>query len=645
MRMRGLISKLLALPAALALLAVAACTGNAVVTLTATPSSDTFISYRVGLVSIRLQTSSGKAGTVILPSETTVDFAKLLDFSEVVGAPSVAKGTYAGALITLDYSSAVIVYDDGSLDGQQLTPVDANGKALQQVTVAVALDPADPFRSAAKQVGLMALNFNLAASNIVDPSARTVTVTPMMAASMQPIDSKPVRIHGPLMGSSSGFFATGVMPFDGTVAGPGQLSIEPSDTTTYEINGFVSVGSTGQALLATLPASTSLTVFGALTVSDGITTVTPAPATPPATPADPAAPADPTAPADPAPVEAPITTVGTTATSTVSFTASQVQVDSTVAGVGLDQVSGVVSARSGNTLGLEDATVIQNGGTATLIPGTTIVNLGPNTVVTFFGQDVAEAINPQEVSVGSVIEAFGTASTSSTGGFLVDASAGRVRINLTTAEGLVTAQGSSLLTLNLTSLGGRLISAFDFLGSGAAANQYAVATASLDLTNAVAGAPVSATGFPNAFAIASPNFTASTLLDPTTIQAQLVLDWAGGTAAPFTSFDANAIAIDTNNSSLGPRHQIQTGSQIADIAGLSTGVSITPNTAASASVFSIGHSSSFTIESFNTYGAFITQLQSELNGTTLATGITAIGQYTLTTSVFSATSVTLFLNN
>jgi hypothetical protein len=634
--MRGLISKLLAVPGILALLAVAACTGSAVVTLTATPSSDNYISYRVGLASIRLQTSGGKAGVVVVPAETTVDFVNLLDFSEVVGAPAVAKGTYTGALITLDYSTAVIIYDDGSLDGVELTPVGTNGKPLQQITVAVTLDPSDPFRSAAKQAGLLALDFNLAASNIVDLSARTVTVTPLMAGSMQPINTKPVRIHGPFMGSNSGFITTGIMPFDGTVAGQGQVSGEPSDTTTYEINGFVSVGTTGQALLATLPASTLMTVFGTLTVSDADTIPPVSPVTTPDT-------GTVTTPVT-TPV-APVTTVGGTTTSTVSFTATQVQVDSTVAGVGLDRLSGVVSARNGNTLGLEDATLTQNDGTATLIPGTTIVNLGPSTVVTYFGQNVAEDFSPQEISVGSVIDAFGVESTTSTGAILVDVSAGRVRLDFSTAEGLVSAQGTSLLTLNLTSLGGRLISAFDFTGSGAAANQYAVATGSLDLSNAVAAAPVVATGFPNAFATASPNYNASTLLDPTTIQAQLVLDWSGGTAAPFTSFDSTAIAIDTNNSSLGPRHQIQTGSQIADIAGLSTGVSITPSTAAAASEFSIGHSTSFTIESFNTYGAFITQLQSELNGTTLATGITAIGQYTLATSVFSATSITLFLNN
>jgi len=319
-------------------------------------------------------------------------------------------------------------------------------------------------------------------------------------------------------------------------------------------------------------------------------------------------------------------------------------VDSSV-GLGQDRLSGIVSARSGNTLAIEDATLLQNGGTNTLATGTTIVNLGPNTLVTFFGQSVAELISPQQISVGSSIEAFGTASNTSNGGVLLDASAGRVRIDLTTASGLVTAQGAGNLVLNLTNLGGRAIHALDFAGTGAAANQYAVATPSLDLTNSTVSAPVVVTGFTNAFGTASPNFTASTLLDPTTIQAELVIDWSAGTAAPFTTFDSTAITLDLGNTGIGPRHQIQIGSQIIDLVGLSSGPSITPSTTGSNTLFSIGHTASSTVESFNTLDAFVTQLQSELNGTTLATGMTTIGQYTVSTFAFSATSITLFLNN
>jgi hypothetical protein len=188
----------------------------------------------------------------------------------------------------------------------------------------------------------------------------------------------------------------------------------------------------------------------------------------------------------------------------------------------------------------------------------------------------------------------------------------------------------------------------DFVGSGAAANQYGVATGSLDLTNAIAGAPVIASGFANAFATASPNFTASALLDPTTIQAELVVDWAGGTATPFTVANS-VIDLDVHNAGLGPRHQIQIGSQVVDVTTLSSNPMISPNTIGtttigSTTVFSIGHSVSSTVESFNTYDAFIAQVQKELSSAR-ATGMTAVGQYTVSTFAFSATSITLFLND
>jgi hypothetical protein len=612
--MRGLLSKLF-LPACLALLALPACTGSVVATLTATPSSDPFVAYRVGLIAVQLQTSGGKSGPMILPSQMTVDFTKLLDLSEVLGVPTVANGNYTGAVITLDYSAAQIIYDDGSLDGVALAPVDSNGRALGLTAVTVTLDPSAPFRSAAKQMGRLALDFNLAASNAVDLRRRTVTITPMMAASTLAIDAKQVRIRGRLLGANSAFFSAGVQPFDSTLAGLGQLSIAPGAATTYEINGFVATGAAGEAQLAGLPANTVTVTFGTLTAPDTATT------------------GSPTAGA-----------AGTTASS-LSFTASQVLVDSSVAGLGLARVSGVVSARNGNVLGIEEATLIQNNGTNTLVPGTSIVNLGPNTLITFFGQGVAASISPQQISVGSSIDAFGTAVNSSTGGILLDASAGRVRLGLTTASGLVTAQGAAALTLNLSSLGDRALGAFDFVGSGAAATQYSVATLSLSLANATAGAPVVVTGFPSAFGTTATDFTAVSLLDPTTIQAELVVDWGGGTAAPFATFDGSGIALNAGTLNLGTRHQIQIGAQIIDLAGLASEPFIAPSTSSQATVFSIGHSAASSVENFNTYDAFITRLQSQLNGATLATGLTAVGQYTVATSAFSATSITLFLNN
>src|ERR1700735_3819857 len=61
----------------LLLAALAACNGSAVVTLTSTPSTDTYLAYRVGLVSIQLQTSNGRTTGGVLPKGTTVDLARL----------------------------------------------------------------------------------------------------------------------------------------------------------------------------------------------------------------------------------------------------------------------------------------------------------------------------------------------------------------------------------------------------------------------------------------------------------------------------------------------------------------------------------------------------------------------------------------
>src|SRR5580692_12822565 len=145
-RMRSRWPRLLAAPLGLALLAIAACNGTAVVTVTATPSTDTFIAYRVALDSVLLQTPDGKKALTVLPAGTTVDFVNLLDLSEVLGIPTAAKGTYTSAVITLDYSAAQIVYDDGSAAGLQLSPVNASGQAVGQISVTANLDPSNPVR-------------------------------------------------------------------------------------------------------------------------------------------------------------------------------------------------------------------------------------------------------------------------------------------------------------------------------------------------------------------------------------------------------------------------------------------------------------------------------------------------------------------
>jgi hypothetical protein len=609
--------------AAVVFLVLAACNGTAVVTLTATASTDTFLAYRVGLVSVQLQTSNGNTTTKALPASTTVDLVKLVNLSEVLGSTTVANANYTTAIIMVDYSSAEIVYDNGTTHGLALTPVGTSGQALGQVTLTLTLDPANDLNVSTNKTSRLALDFKLAASNVVSTSSGTVTVTPLIVASASPTDSKNVRIRGPLVSTdtASTNYTVGITPFDFPTGETGQLKISPSDVTTYEINGAAWTGTTGLTALAGVGSAAMTVTLGTMTSSSSTSTAT---------------------------------TNGTTTTSTttdVTYAATQVLAGSSVQISNLDRVSGIVTARSGNTLTVEDATLIGIDGTNTFMSGTATVNVGASTLVTVLGQGSTGNNTIAQISVGSLIYAFGTATTPSSGNVTLDASAGHVQLDDTSASGLVTVVGSGSLDLNLTSLGGRSIQAFNFAGTGSSASapastsSYAVSTGALALTNSTVGVPVLVTGLVTSFGAAPPDFTASALLDPSTISAELVVDYASGTSAPFTTYTSSEIDLTRTNASIGTRHLIQVGAESIDIVGMSSDPLIVPSTTVSTLVFSIGHTASGTVENFITYNAFITALTSELNGSVLVTGVTALGQYTSSSYTFTATSITVVLNN
>jgi hypothetical protein len=630
---------LLLVPMGAALLGLAACNGaTAVVTMTTTPSTDNYLAYRVTLVSVDLLTSSGGSELTILPASTIVDFATLTNLDEVLGATKIPRGTYTSAVVTLDYTSSQIIYDNGSINGVQLAPIDVNDQPLGVVQITVTLDPNNSFGVASKGQALLAMNFNMGASNVIDLTNNTVLVTPMVAASALPIDAKQVAIRGPLQGvtnptttsTSSASFNMGAMPFNSTATstGGGVLSVVPTAATTYEINGKASLGTPGVTALTALGSGTLAIAYGTLTATDETSSTS-----------DTEEEEEEEATADGV-VEDSI------ATSTdVTFSATQVLAGSSVQGAGMDKVTGVVTARSGDTVAMQDATLVGADGSDTLIPGTTTVTMGPNTVITEFGQG-AGAYTLAQVSVGSSIDAFGILTGQSSGNATMDASAGRVRLDVSTASGLVSAPGSSSVNLTLSQLGGRAVAPFNFTGSGASASQYVVSTGSLSLANSTAGAPVLVTGLTSSFGAASPNFTATTLLDPTTINAELIIDWGVATATPFSTFDSSGIDLDIAAGGIGVRHEIQVGAQVTDLIGLSSEPIIVPSTSTTADqIFTIGHSVSSTTENFDTFAAFVTQLQSELNGSALATNLTVVGQYSASTFTLTASSITLTLQN
>jgi hypothetical protein len=665
--------------ALLACLALAACDGTAVVTLTATPATTLaatpgtvsgFLTYRITLVSVALQQSSGSGSENVLASPVSIDLAQSTNFSEILGSSSIRKGTYTSVAVTLDYSNATIVADNGTLGGLPLTPQNVNGQGVSQVLLTLEFDPASPLVITKGNTSQLSLDFLLTASNNVNPTAGIVIVNPVLAASSLPIDTKLGRLRGLLSGAMAatttstasstdnitgtsvssttvGTYSTGIKPFDGLVSGGGSMSVSPTPTTVFEVNGTPSIGTAGFGALAALSPGSWIVAYGTLASTTSTTDIPLSTTTPDTTGTSDVSTglfgtSTDTTPTDTT-TTTPLTTAFTTSTN-VSFTPTQIWAGSSVQGGGLDRISGVVTARNGSTLIVPSATWTTSAGVTSFVSGAATITGGPGTAIILPAQAGAQANSVEQVSVGSVIDAFGTATEGSGGNVSLDVTAGRVRLENTVASGLVTVQGTTSLTVGLSTLGGRSVAPFVFTGTGSTAAQYEATTSGLDLSNSTPGAPVELTGLTALYGAAPPDFIATLLLDYTTINAELVLDWgSGGTEMPFAAMATGGLELLNTGIVPGLRHQIAVGAYAVDLTTLGSDVTIEPSTSTTL-VYSIVHASTATVENFNTFAAFATQLQSELNGTTVVTLITADGIYTPAGAILTATSVTVDLN-
>lgn len=596
---------------ALAAAALAGCDGTAVVTLTASQAH--FLAYRVTLVSVALQASNG-AGTVqVLPAGTTIDLARLSDVDQILGAAAAVPGTYTSAVVTVDYSNSLIVADDGSAAGATLTAVDASGMPLGRVALTVNLDPKDALRVDVGRTSSLALDMKLSASNAVNLAQKTDVVTPMIAASTVPLDAKPVRVGGAIasVDATKATYTVNVAPYGSTMRSAGSWVATPDGATAYEVNGVPAQGAVGFAALAGVGA-------GAYTVAIGAFSGT---------------------------------ATASSATQNVLFTPTDVYAGSSAASARFDRLSGLVTARAGDSLTVSGATLLSTAGTNSFVTGIGTVTLSTSTAVTHAGQaNPLTAGLAQQISVGSRITAFGTATTDAAGNVTLDAGVGRIRIAPSTADGIVSALGNGTVTVALDTLGGRAVAPFAFAGTGASADsnpaRYQIATTTFSLANASVGTPVEASGNVANFGAAPPDFIASSLADRTNLPAVLSIDWgSAGTAAPFVSIGSAQLDLDRLNAAIGARHQILIGAQSLDMTTLASDPLIVPDGAATAVVYSIGHATSATVDNYDSFADFSAALGVDLNGAVHATALTADGVFNASTDTLSATSVSVYLDD
>ena len=593
--------------------------------MTVTDAAGDFLSYQVNLVSLQLQKADGSM-VETLPATTAVDFVQLINLSEILSVRQIPPGDYVAAQVTVDFTNASIMVDDGTGTGVAVKPVDSTGAVLGQLQLMVQLDAKNHLQINAAKASRIAFDFNLLASNMVDLTAKTVTVSPVLVAGVVPVDNKQVRVRGEIasVDTADNAYTVQVDPFhDHNDDKQSAFVVHTTDTTTFEINGTPFVGAAGLAQLATLASDTLSVAFGSVDLT------------------------------------------------TQTFTATDVLAGTSVEGGGFDHILGTVIARTGNTLTVHAAHMQDhdNGdnhdGADNFMAGNSTVTIAAATAVTAQGQaSAAPAHTIAEISVGSLIDAFGTASKDGSGKVTFDAGAGRVRLDLTQVQGSLNAVGSNQITIKLNSIGRLPSSLFNFSGTAAAGGalsdptHYVLGTGNLSLSPFTVGGSLLGIGFVAPFGGAPPDFNAITLAngsqgdvddndddnDNSGKGAQMDIDWGkSGTTAPFKTLDATHLDLDVSNSSIGSHHRIQVDPQDIDITALAGDPSIVA--AGGMTEFAITGQHGRATDNFSSFADFESALAMDLNGMTTALRLTADGQYDAASNTFTARRITILLSN
>jgi hypothetical protein len=590
--------------------------GMAMVSMTDAPGD--FISYMVNVVSLQLKRADGTLVETV-PVTTQVDFAQLVNLSEILSAEQIPAGNYVSASLTIDFSGATIVVDNGTtgvtiaagsvINGATSMPLAAPNPTQMTLTLDLSHNN---FVVTEHAIANLALDFNLAASNTIAPSdtnPMTVTVNPVLTASLVPDATRQIRVRGPLVSvdTSTSSYIVNVRPFFNSSGTAGQFTVNTTSTTNFSINNVSSMGSAGLTQLAAVAAGTIVVAYGAWDKTSQ------------------------------------------------TFTATNVLAGASVAGMMHDSVEGTVLSRTGNTLTVADGVIfpIETDGDADDMRWSrqVAVTVGTATMVTEDGQMGAFTI--QDISVGQHLQLSGKLGQDSSGNPTLDATAGSARLMETTLSGTVTALAANLVTVNLQTLDGQVPARFNFAGTGtsttndASATAYSVAVATaLSTASLSVGAPVRFAGFVAPFGQAPPDFNASTLLSFAQTRALLDLKWQpGGSTAPFATLTSTELLITQAMLQTTTEHFVRIAFESFDPTTLATGLELVPDPAAASLWLAIAHIKSQTSENFSAFADFTAALTTDLNGTNAVVQIAADGPYDSTSGTMSIDQMVVLIDN
>ena len=553
-----------------------------VVDIGLTDAAGDFLSYAVDVTSLTLTKADGTA-VQTLPQRTRIDFSQLVDLTEFVTGATIPSGNYVSATLQLDYSGADIEVDSGTGSPVKVPPAnirDNRGNPVTTMSMTVKLDNARQLVIAPLVPSLLDLDFNLAASNLVDmstPASPVVTVNPLLVADVNPDGPKPHRIRGPLdsVDPQAGSFTLILRPFNLLQGDHGRLTFLTDNNTIFEIDRTSYAGSAGLTALAAKPRLTATVAIGTLDLAAR------------------------------------------------RFTATEVLAGSSVPFGTSDALTGNVIARSGNVLTVKGAELVRSSGT--LIFGDTVaVTVGSGTKVVGQGAGmVGVPLGFNSISVGQRVTVLGTL----TGPAAMDATAGLARLLVTQVNGTVNGVAGSTVAMTLARIDGRPIGLFNFTGTGTAPgtdanpNSYQVAAGALSLAGISTGTPLRVRGFVQPFgqATAGDDFHAITLIDTSNAPATLVVGWPLLEATPFSSYATGGMTVNLTGAGL--LHDIFRG-------GVDTQLSVSDAPIVNAAdpargLFVIGIDG--TVQVYTQLSAYQTALQADLAAGRKARGFVAFG--------------------
>lgn len=212
-----------------------------------------FLQYRVRLVSVRLRRSDGTR-VELLPQSRMVEFTDYEELAEVVTAATMPVGTYESVDVTLDYRDAEILLE---VEGEprRTTVVDANGDALEEVTVRLRIDDDNLLVVDPDFPALFTLAFDLANSHVVDPvntEIVRVALFPVLVAEVDPLRPVGVVLRGPLIAVDEAVdtYRIAIRPFYLRAGRFGGLDVLTDANTVWHINGDTFIGEAGLRALA-----------------------------------------------------------------------------------------------------------------------------------------------------------------------------------------------------------------------------------------------------------------------------------------------------------------------------------------------------------------------------------------------------------